>query len=196
MNCIQLNICCKLCTAPSSPRWNDQDCEYPNIEGASDYDTCLEWRKEIEEHTISLRKCCECNFGECEFGRKKLSKKQLSGELKGESLCGITQLEHEVSEKRHGLENTSWDEIAEWYYTDSEEDDDEYEEDDEDEDDEEEDDYEYEEDDEDEDEEEDQLALEKKMQLYRHFEEEDSYILKFRQSYLDYLKEVPISASA
>ena len=57
----------ELLTAPSSPRWNDPDCDYPNVEGASDFETCQDWRDDIDEHTIALRKCCECAFGDCAF---------------------------------------------------------------------------------------------------------------------------------
>ena len=213
----------ELLTAPSSPRWNDPDCDYPNVEGASDFETCQDWRDDIDEHTIALRKCCECAFGECEFGRKTLSKKQISGELCGESLCGHTQLQHEVAEKRYNMDETSWEEVADWYYTDSEEEEEEEEEEsefscascsgndleeeeggEEEEEEEEEEESEFscascsgsdlEEEEEEEEEEEDQLALEKQMQIYRHVGDDGSYMLKFEQSYLDYLLQVPVSA--
>ena len=201
-------------TIPSSPRWNNESCDYPNKAGQVDYESCLEAREDINSYTISLRKCCECDFGNCEFGRVKLSKKQLTGCIKGKSLCGLTELEHEINRKRSEMMSDDYHtSTAHWYYdSDEDEEDEEFEdesssyESDEDEEsleeDEEESDEENEEDeeesdeesddeeesDEESDEEDDQLELEKQMELTRVYDNEGNYALVFSEKYLSYLR--------
>ena len=111
-------------TIPPSPRWNDSDINYPNVAQATDGITCKEWREDVLNYIDFIHKHCNCRYGECKFGRTKLSKTQKKlGIITGKSLCGQTYLEHFVKEKRFELDNTSWDEINDWYYSDDEEED-------------------------------------------------------------------------
>lgn len=194
-------------TIPSSPRWNDECSDYPNKAGQVDYESCLEAREDINSHTISLRRCCECDFGDCLYGRVKLSKKQVSGCIKGKSLCGLTELEHEINRKRSEMMSDDYHtSTAHWYYDSDEDEEDEEdesssyesdedeesveedeEESDEESDDEEESDQE-ESDEEESDEEDDQLELEKQMELTRVYDNEGNYALVFSEKYLSYLR--------
>lgn len=157
-------------TTPPSPRWNDSDIDYPNISQATDAITCKEWRDDVLNYIDYIHTHCKCRYGECNFGRTKLSKTQKKlGIITGTSLCGHTYLQHFVKEKRYELNNTSWEEINDWYYSDEEDEEDE-------------------EDDEEHEEDEDKFL--ESMQLFRNSRGELTFISK----YIESLKNIPIQS--
>lgn len=110
-------------SVPPSPRWNDEELQYPNIQQASDYITCQIWREEVSEHLNYLKKICRHKFGTCEFGRTSESKKQKKiGCIMCTSLCSESILQHKIKEKRYNMNTDTWDEIVEWYFDEEEDD--------------------------------------------------------------------------
>lgn len=156
-----------LLPAPSSPRWNDADVNYPNSSQQYDMVSAQEFQEELKETLSEMSKPC-CQTFPCKHGRQSLStrqKKRKLGKVYGKSLCGQAKSLHIVNEKREYMETTEPEEIAEWYYTDTE--------------------------DEDEiDSETEELA--ECMEL--EFDEKGK--LQFSEKYLNYIKCIPISSSA